>query len=172
MKGFRQRVHEQLSRAKDSNKSSKKKDSSSGTSSPSSQSSSAGAGHTQTPVSSNHPTPTSSTTTLNDSRNKPLPSNENGPAGGGSHASQVSAQAPFLGPVSTSLPQHHIGNIGVPGALGSSSGPARHGGHLPPSVIISPSAPVSLLLVDDLLISAEGRLPTASVLPILEFGPN
>ncbi|KAH0565407.1 Serine/threonine-protein phosphatase 2A 56 kDa regulatory subunit delta isoform [Trichoglossum hirsutum] len=140
MKGFRQRV---LSRAKDSNKSSKKKDSNSGTSSPSSQSSSAGAGHAQTPASSNHPTPTSSTTTLNDSRNKPLPPNENGPAGGGSHTSQASAQAPFLGPMSTSLTQHHIGNIGAPGVLGGSSGPARHGGHLPPSVIISPSAPTT-----------------------------
>ncbi|KAJ5416593.1 uncharacterized protein N7487_000143 [Penicillium crustosum] len=64
MKGFRQRVHDQLSRAKD-NKSSKKKDANS-----TSQNQSLGISNTQQSTSPNQGTPTSSTTSLNDSRNK------------------------------------------------------------------------------------------------------
>ncbi|PTU21132.1 hypothetical protein P175DRAFT_0437837 [Aspergillus ochraceoroseus IBT 24754] len=68
MKGFRQRVHEQLSRAKDANKSSKKKDSSHSQS----QSSTATLGihHGQQSSSPNQGTPTSSTTSVNDIRGK------------------------------------------------------------------------------------------------------
>ncbi|KAI2813826.1 hypothetical protein CBS115989_9040 [Aspergillus niger] len=66
MKGFRQRVHEQLSRAKDANKSSKKKDSSH-----SSQNNAAlGVHHGQQSSSPNQGTPTSSTTSVNDTRGK------------------------------------------------------------------------------------------------------
>ncbi|KAL6235520.1 hypothetical protein BDW75DRAFT_250838 [Aspergillus navahoensis] len=67
MKGFRQRVHEQLSRAKD-NKSSKKKESAS----QASQQNSANLGihHGQQSASPNQVTPTSSTTSVNDTRGK------------------------------------------------------------------------------------------------------
>ncbi|KAF4630496.1 hypothetical protein G7Y89_g7642 [Cudoniella acicularis] len=108
MKGFRQRVHEQLSRAKDPSKSSKSKnkESKDGTSSPSQSTASRDAG--QSPVA----TPSSSTTTLSDPRNKPLPPNDD--------------RFNSMGTVSPSA--------GGPGT------PNRHG-QLPPSVIISPSAP-------------------------------
>ncbi|OOG00051.1 hypothetical protein ASPCADRAFT_203938 [Aspergillus carbonarius ITEM 5010] len=67
MKGFRQRVHEQLSRAKDANKSSKKKDSSHS----SSQNHAAlQVNHGQQSSSPNQGTPTSSTTSVNDTRGK------------------------------------------------------------------------------------------------------
>ncbi|KAJ5941625.1 hypothetical protein N7516_001793 [Penicillium verrucosum] len=100
MKGFRQRVHDQLSRAKD-NKSSKKKDSTS-----TSQNQSLGISNTQQSTSPNQGTPTSSTTSLNDSRNK-SPDNAS-PAG------TPSAGAPHPGtPVQHYIPQ--------PGATGQPS---------------------------------------------------
>ncbi|KAI9864727.1 MAG: Serine/threonine-protein phosphatase 2A 56 kDa regulatory subunit delta isoform [Vezdaea acicularis] len=144
MKGFRQRVHEQLSRTKDSKKSSKNKDSS-GTSSPSNVS--AGAGSTvrsQSPASSNHGTPTSSTTTLNDVRNKPLPPGDNNqPAAPNNHLSQPHTIPPShlnpLAPNQSALPQAHNGVSAMPNSSGSTT-PMRQG-PLAPSVVISPSAP-------------------------------
>ncbi|KAI2734070.1 hypothetical protein DTO012A8_10079 [Penicillium roqueforti] len=92
MKGFRQRVHDQLSRAKD-NKSSKKKDSNS-----TPQNQSLGISSAQQPTSPSQGTPTSSTTSLNDSRNK-SPDNAS-PAG------TPSAGAPHPGtPVQHYIPQ-------------------------------------------------------------------
>ncbi|KAH8758702.1 protein phosphatase 2A regulatory B subunit [Hyaloscypha finlandica] len=140
MKGFRQRVHEQLSRAKDSNKSSKSKnkDSKDGTSSPSQGSSREAA---QSPVA----TPSSSTTALSDPRNKPLPPNDGG-------ALNASTSSPALQPQSGSINSLNPGHStmanpdrfnsiggGAPSAGGPGT-PSRHG-QLPPSVIISPSAP-------------------------------
>ncbi|MCJ1258641.1 Serine/threonine-protein phosphatase 2A 56 kDa regulatory subunit delta isoform [Lignoscripta atroalba] len=144
MKGFKQRVHEQLSRARDSNKTSKnKKDSTSGTSSPS-QSSATIPGHVQSPVSSNHGTPTSSTTALNDMRNKPLPPGENGQAGavhGNSLHSSTQPTPSVLSPTQPFIPsQHGLAGIGSQGVSGPGT-PTRQGQMLAPSVIISPSAP-------------------------------
>ncbi|KAJ5563027.1 hypothetical protein N7535_002526 [Penicillium sp. DV-2018c] len=124
MKGFRQRVHDQLSRAKD-NKSSKKKESSA------SQNQSLGISNTHQSTSPNQGTPTSSTTSLNDPRNK-SPDNAS-PAG------TPSAGAPHPGtPV-----QHYIPQPGVAGQpVGNGPGtPTRQGQPSAPSVIISPSAP-------------------------------
>ncbi|KAE8154219.1 phosphatase 2A regulatory B subunit-domain-containing protein [Aspergillus avenaceus] len=67
MKGFRQRVHEQLSRAKDANKSSKKKDSSH---SSSQNQTTPGVQQGQQSSSPKNGTPTSSTTSVNDVRGK------------------------------------------------------------------------------------------------------
>ncbi|KAF4506741.1 hypothetical protein G6O67_006795 [Ophiocordyceps sinensis] len=122
MKRFSQRV---LSRGKDPNKSSKKnKDSKEGTSSPSSRDSS-----NQSPVL----TPSSSTSTLNDIRNKPLPSNN--PGHGGDHG----------GPGQPS----NLSNVAQPGtvperfgSMGGASSPNGGGGgnsKLPPTVVISPT---------------------------------
>ncbi|TAQ89742.1 hypothetical protein B7494_g1944 [Chlorociboria aeruginascens] len=132
MKGFRQKVHEQLSRAKDPNKSSKSKnkESKDGTSSPSQSSSR----QTQSPVA----TPSSSTTALNDLRNKPLPPND----------AAVAHGSPALQPQSGSINPLSPNQVATApdrfNAMGSTSpnagGPNRHG-QLPPSVIISPSAP-------------------------------
>ncbi|KAI9822660.1 MAG: Serine/threonine-protein phosphatase 2A 56 kDa regulatory subunit delta isoform [Pycnora praestabilis] len=146
MKGFRQRVHEQLSRAKDSNKSSKKKDSTSGTSSPSHNSGSSGpSGHAQSPASSNHATPTSSTTTLNDPRNKPLPPGEGGSSGGG-HLNSVLPSQPGLPnaliPGQQFLAQQaNTGGVGATTSQGGPGTPSRQSQTLAPSVVISPSAP-------------------------------
>ncbi|ESZ94359.1 serine/threonine-protein phosphatase 2a [Sclerotinia borealis F-4128] len=126
MKGFRQRVHEQLSRTKDPNKSkSKKGDSKDGTSSPS-QSSSREAG--QSPA----VTPSSSSTALNDLRNKPLPPND------GTSSSASPAAQPPLNPAPSTMPAPDRFNTG--GGSPSPGTPNRHGA-LPPSVVISPSAP-------------------------------
>ncbi|TGO53119.1 hypothetical protein BOTNAR_0304g00130 [Botryotinia narcissicola] len=124
MKGFRQRV---LSRSKDPNKTKSKKGESSkdGTSSPS-QSNSQGAG--QSPA----VTTSSSSTTLNDLRNKPLPPND------GTSSSGVVEQPP-LNPAA-------LGAMSAPDRFNTGGGspsprtPNRHGA-LPPSVVISPSAP-------------------------------
>ncbi|KAI9798643.1 MAG: Serine/threonine-protein phosphatase 2A 56 kDa regulatory subunit delta isoform [Piccolia ochrophora] len=145
MKGFRQRVHEQLSRAKDSNKSSRKKDSSSGTSSPSQGASGSGQGHSGSPASSTYTTPVSSTSTLVDHRNKPLPPGENGPSNS-SHANAAHpGQSSSLGTMGQSQPlipqQHNMGGLGAAGSSGPPGTPSRQGGPLPPSVIVSPSAP-------------------------------
>lgn len=122
MKGFRQRV---LSRTKDPNKSkSKKGDSKDGTSSPS-QSNSREAG--QSPA----VTPSSSSTTLNDLRNKPLPPND------GTSSAGPTAQPPLNTALNTmSTPDRFNTGGGSPGP----ATPNRHGA-LPPSVVISPSAP-------------------------------
>ncbi|KAF2467989.1 protein phosphatase 2A regulatory B subunit [Lindgomyces ingoldianus] len=135
MKGFRQRVHEQLSRAKD-NKSSKKKDSSSGTSSPSH-------GATQSPSGSANATPTSSQTHLLDARNKPLPS---GDSSAGSVSSLPAGQPGLpssLTPGSQFGGQQGIMGLGGAGNAGAGGPgtPHRSSQPLAPSVIISPSAP-------------------------------
>ncbi|KIW68230.1 hypothetical protein, variant [Phialophora macrospora] len=134
MKGFRQRVHEQLSRAKDSGKSSKKKDANnSGTASPLSSSTTLPGSDSRSPNSSNTATPTSSSTNLNDLRSK----NANHEPSAGDR----------------SATQHHPGTAAVSGSLGSHfmsqgaghgpGGPGTPGGrhHIAPAVIISPSAP-------------------------------
>ncbi|MCJ1328932.1 Serine/threonine-protein phosphatase 2A 56 kDa regulatory subunit delta isoform [Thelotrema lepadinum] len=150
MKGFRQRVHEQLSRT--TNKSSKnKKDSTSGTSSPSQQQSQPGGGSTpygpsQSPASSHHGTPISSSTTVNDLKNKPLPPGDAGAgAGGHSNTSFTSSQSSSnsLAPANSSfMQQHGIGSLS-PGSGGSGGPgtPTRQSGLMAPSVVISPSAP-------------------------------
>ncbi|KJZ80425.1 hypothetical protein HIM_00275 [Hirsutella minnesotensis 3608] len=119
MKRFSQRV---LSRGKDATKSSKKnKESKDGTSSPSSRDSS-----NQSPVL----TPTSSSSTLNDIRNKPLPSNsghagDHGVPSQPSNLSNVTQQG--------SVPERF-------GSMGGASSPNGGGSsRLPPTVVISPT---------------------------------
>ncbi|KAI9731904.1 MAG: Serine/threonine-protein phosphatase 2A 56 kDa regulatory subunit delta isoform [Cirrosporium novae-zelandiae] len=141
MKGFRQRVHEQLSRAKDSNKSSKKnKNDREGTSSP--HGSSSHSGRAQSPANSAR-TAANNNNSSTDLRNKPLPGGDNG--------QPPSQRAPAV---------HHPS--GTPNAAGgpgfvqqeSTSGgaptttvtngpntPQRQNSQLGPSVIITPSAP-------------------------------
>ncbi|KAF3770983.1 hypothetical protein M406DRAFT_344429 [Cryphonectria parasitica EP155] len=121
MKRFSQRV---LSRGKDSNKSSKKKDSKDGTASPNSGS-----------ASQNSPTitPSSSTSTLNDIRNKPLPPNSVGTNEGGAGAAGQS-------PLSNMTSAQGAGAFGG-GSPQPANGAAPQRGTLPPTVIISPSAP-------------------------------
>lgn len=134
MKRFSQRVA-QLSRGKDSGKSSKKnKDAKDGTQSPSSSNSREA---NQSP----NLTPQSSASTLNDIRNKPLPPNNGAP--GNDHGSQsVSGQPgssnlnPGQGP---GVPDRFSSMSSASDANGPGT-PSRHGS-LPPTVIISPSAP-------------------------------
>ncbi|KAI7468182.1 hypothetical protein KC351_g13743, partial [Hortaea werneckii] len=86
MKGFRQRVQEQLSRAKDregGKLGKSKKDSSSGTASPH-------GGSSQSPGGSAAATPTSSTSNLADTRNKTI-SGPDGPVQPGPGAPQPNA---------------------------------------------------------------------------------
>ncbi|KIX08947.1 uncharacterized protein Z518_00025 [Rhinocladiella mackenziei CBS 650.93] len=134
MKGFRQRVHEQLSRAKDSNKSSKKKDPAPGTASPLSASSAILGGDSRSPNSSNAATPSSSSTNVNDIRGK----STNNDGGAGTHGNTLHHGVHGPGPGATG--QHFMsqGSAHGPGGPGT---PGRQGGHIPPSVIISPSAP-------------------------------
>lgn len=138
MKGFRQRVHDQLSRTKDPNKSSKKnKDSKDGTSSPSTTSKEAA----QSPTT----TPSASTTSLNDSRNKPLPPSD----GGAQHAAHPMAPPVLPSNTLSSLNTGHgmapsgdrFGSLGTSSPTGGAGASAARHGILPPSVIISPSAP-------------------------------
>ncbi|KAL8872875.1 MAG: hypothetical protein Q9174_001570 [Haloplaca sp. 1 TL-2023] len=146
MKGFRQRVHEQLSKARDSKSSSKsKKDSTSGNAPSSSSSSLTPSGSTHSPNASNQATPTSSSTTLvADARNKPLPPGENGPpmmnhtdphhGSSQGSATRPAGQPPFV--------PSQLG--GAPAPQGGSGGPAtptRAPQSAPPSVVVSPSAP-------------------------------
>ncbi|KAK4127526.1 protein phosphatase 2A regulatory B subunit [Parathielavia appendiculata] len=128
MKRFGARV---LSRGKDSSKSSKKnKDSKDGTASPNA----SARDSNQSPV----VTPSSSTSTLNDIRNKPLPPNSAAHADHAALAAQ--AQLGSTG-VSPSVPDRFGGGAaGQPQGANGGSTPARHGA-LPPTVIISPSAP-------------------------------
>jgi serine/threonine-protein phosphatase 2A regulatory subunit B' len=117
---------QQLARGKDASKSSKKnKDSKDGTSSPSSRDSS-----NQSPVL----TPTSSSTTLNDIRNKPLPNNTTG------HGDHGVPNQPSNPGQQASLPDRF-------GPMGGASSP--NGGNvssrLPPTVVISPTPGVSTM---------------------------
>ncbi|KAL1963957.1 hypothetical protein VTN77DRAFT_7632 [Rasamsonia byssochlamydoides] len=140
MKGFRQRV---LSRAKDSNKSSKKRDSSSNSSS--SQASSQ-THHAQSSASPNHLTPNSSTTSVNDTRSKGAHEKDNASAGG-INAAAVHHNAQNSAPTG----QHYIaqgqGNAGSHAAGQAANStpatPTRQGQQqpIPPSVVISPSGP-------------------------------
>ncbi|KAL9615130.1 MAG: hypothetical protein Q9167_000448 [Letrouitia subvulpina] len=145
MKGFRQRVHEQLSRAKESKSSSKsKKDQTSGTSSPSAGSSLTALGSTHSPNASNQATPTSSSTTLaNDVRNKPLPPGEDNtgtsghlnaqrPSPQGTPNSLPSGPTPFI-------PSQLAGAQMAAGAPGGPGTPPRPVHQTPPSVVVSPS---------------------------------
>ncbi|KYK57273.1 putative B56-delta regulatory subunit of protein phosphatase 2A [Drechmeria coniospora] len=121
MKRFSQRV---LSRGKDAGKSSKKnKDSKDGTSSPSPRDSS-----NQSPVL----TPSSSTSTLNDIRNKPLPPNashgaDHGVLGQPSSLSNITQQG--------GMPDRF-------GSMGGASSP-NGGNRMTPTVVISPTPGVS-----------------------------
>lgn len=129
--------HEQLSRSKDKDggKLAKKKDSSSGTASPH------GGSSNQSPSA----TPTSSTSNLVEGRNKQLP--------GPDVPTQNHAGAPMPGPPTNSSMQQTSNAFSPPAMSGSSasngastggpSTPARHNLPLAPSVVISPSAPVS-----------------------------
>ncbi|KAL2135399.1 hypothetical protein VTI74DRAFT_8632 [Chaetomium olivicolor] len=127
MKRFGARV---LSRGKDSSKSSKKsKDSKDGTASPNA----ASRDSNQSPVL----TPSSSTSTLNDPRNKPLPPNN------AAHAdpSALAAQAQHANAVvNPGVPDRYPGGVAGQPQAANGSTPIRHG-PLPPTVIISPSAP-------------------------------
>ncbi|KAH8432033.1 serine/threonine-protein phosphatase 2A 56 kDa regulatory subunit delta isoform [Aspergillus melleus] len=116
MKGFRQRVHEQLSRAKDANKSSKKKDAQN--------QSSLGVQHGQQSSSPNQGTPTSSSTSVNDARKSP------------DNAAQAGAYPPGQYYV-----QQGAGAAGQPVNNGAPGTPTKQGQHVAPSVVISPSAP-------------------------------
>ncbi|KAI3321750.1 protein phosphatase 2A regulatory B subunit [Xylariaceae sp. AK1471] len=127
MKRFSQRV---LSRGKGDKPSKKNKDSKDGTASPSSSASR----ETQSPVL----TPSSSTTTLNDSRNKPLPPNNGGSIGGDpTMQNQASHGSPAAG---SSAGQDRFGPMGPQQSPNGALTPSRHGS-LPPTVVISPSAP-------------------------------
>ncbi|KAK2766546.1 hypothetical protein FQN52_008167 [Onygenales sp. PD_12] len=140
MKGFRQRVHEQLSRAKDSNKSSKKKDSSSGTSSPSQNAVSNASAPGTSPANSNHGTPTSSTTTVNDVKGKPGMQGDSGAPAGAIHNAQPQTNAPQGSQQFMPQAQNAGGLSGQMPANGPGT-PIRQQQPLAPSVIISPSAP-------------------------------
>ncbi|KAL2821854.1 protein phosphatase 2A regulatory B subunit [Aspergillus cavernicola] len=100
MKGFRQRVHEQLSRAKD-NKSSKKKDSQ-----PSSQNpANLGIHHGQQSTSPNQVTPTSSSTSLNDIRGKaPEDASQTGAYPPGTPTKQPMAPSVVISPSAPHVP--------------------------------------------------------------------
>ncbi|EXJ69891.1 uncharacterized protein A1O5_06964 [Cladophialophora psammophila CBS 110553] len=134
MKGFRQRVHEQLSRAKEGNKSSKKKDANnSGTASPLSSSTTLPGSDSRSPNSSNTATPTSSSTNLNDLRNKGA-GHEGATPNHGSAQHHASSTAG-----SGSLASHYMSQGSGHGLGGPGTAAGRH--HIAPSVIISPSAP-------------------------------
>ncbi|MCJ1279880.1 Serine/threonine-protein phosphatase 2A 56 kDa regulatory subunit delta isoform [Puttea exsequens] len=148
MKNFKNRVQSQLSRNTNKDSSSKKsskKDGSSGTASPSlSTASTLVAGSTHSPNTSNQGTPTSSTTAVNDTRNKPLPPGENGssrgPYGNPAHASPLSSPnaAPPGGPFVPS--QSGMGPTGGPSGPGTPATPTRQGHGVVPGVVISPSS--------------------------------
>ncbi|KAL5387444.1 Serine/threonine-protein phosphatase 2A 56 kDa regulatory subunit delta isoform, variant 2 [Paraphaeosphaeria sporulosa] len=136
MKGFRQRVHEQLARAKSDKSTSKKKDSNNGTSSPSH-------GASNSPSGSAHATPTSSQTQLTDGRNKPLPSGDGATGSAGSLQPGQPGVPTSLGAGSSFGGQQGTGSFGGAGSASApgSATPHRAGQPLAPSVIISPSAP-------------------------------
>ncbi|PSS00792.1 phosphatase 2A regulatory B subunit-domain-containing protein [Coniella lustricola] len=115
MKRFGQRV---LSRGKDSSKNSKKKDSKDGSASPG--------------QNSPNITPSSSTSTLNDIRNKPLPPN----SAGKNEGAGVAGQSPL-----SNMTSAQGAFTGADGSSQAANGGAAQRGGLPPTVIISPSAP-------------------------------
>ncbi|RKF75950.1 Serine/threonine-protein phosphatase 2A 56 kDa regulatory subunit delta isoform [Golovinomyces cichoracearum] len=127
MKGFRQRVHEQLSRSKDSTKSSKSKNKGEPkdvSPSPS----------TKEPAQPSLSTSSSSLTALNDFRNKPLPSSDNllpsigVPSPGSQHLiTGISPGSERFNTAGTGSPN--------PGGLGISGRYSQN----PPSVVINPS---------------------------------
>ncbi|KAI9662780.1 MAG: Serine/threonine-protein phosphatase 2A 56 kDa regulatory subunit delta isoform [Trizodia sp. TS-e1964] len=139
MKHFRQRVHEQLSRSKDSNKPSKRKESNSGSSSPSNLSSTSTL-LPQSPATSTHVTPTSSTTTLVDARNKPLPQGDASATtlNNAAHSPQQTAMNPIV------PSQQLLGGLGGLGNATNLINHSRQGASIAPSVIISPSVPADL----------------------------
>jgi serine/threonine-protein phosphatase 2A regulatory subunit B' len=134
--------HEQLSRSKDPNKSSKSKNKEhkDGASSPSQPGSSRDAAHS--PI----VTPSASTTSLNDPRNKPLPPNDGGAANSGHTVSPPPQQPSSLSTLNTN--QHGLpvadrfNSMGATSPSGGGQGTPNRHQILPPSVIISPSAPV------------------------------
>ncbi|KAI1329007.1 protein phosphatase 2A regulatory B subunit [Xylariaceae sp. FL0255] len=129
MKRLGQRVVS-LSRGKGDSKSSKKnKDSKDGTASPSS----SGTRETQSPVL----TPSSSNQALDELRNKPLPPNNGGAAGGDS---AMQGQPAHGSPAGGSGSADRFGNMGGQQSQNGSGTPSRLGA-LPPTVVISPSAP-------------------------------
>ncbi|KAI9891239.1 MAG: Serine/threonine-protein phosphatase 2A 56 kDa regulatory subunit delta isoform [Vezdaea aestivalis] len=143
MRSIRQRVHELSSRAKD-NKSSKKKDSgsASGTSSPSQTSLASSATAVASPAGSNHGTPTSSTTAVNDVRNKPLPPGDNTSSSSSGHLPSHTSQPGSINHLTPGPPgmiQPMVGSSS--GTLGSNSSPGtpQRQGPIAPSVVISPS---------------------------------
>ncbi|ETS80296.1 hypothetical protein PFICI_07825 [Pestalotiopsis fici W106-1] len=117
------RLSQKMLRGKSDSKSSKKnKDSKDGTASPS-----GGSRESQSP----NLTPSSSTSTLNDIRNKPLPPNNRGDTGNAGQTGSPSGQGTA----------DRFGNLGSSqGSPNGSATPSRHGS-LPPTVVISPSAP-------------------------------
>ncbi|KAI1205920.1 protein phosphatase 2A regulatory B subunit [Annulohypoxylon truncatum] len=121
-----------LSRGKGDSKSSKKnKDAKDGTASPSS----SGSRENQSPVL----TPSSSTSTLNDIRNKPLPPN-NAATHGGDHSNPALQAQAGQAPGQGAAPDR-FGNAASQQSPNGAATPSRHGGTLPPTVVISPSAP-------------------------------
>ncbi|CAK1365759.1 unnamed protein product [Cercospora beticola] len=137
MKGFRQRVQEQLSRAKDreGNKLAKKgsKDNTSGTQSPA-----GGPSNSQSPAGSAQATPTSSTSNLVDGRNKPQ---SDAPTQSHPGAPMPGQPASNIGSTQGQFSQHGTAN-----ANPSNSGPHQQGGpstpgrlgQLAPSVHVPP----------------------------------
>ncbi|KAI1500977.1 phosphatase 2A regulatory B subunit-domain-containing protein [Biscogniauxia marginata] len=129
MKRFQRVVN--LSRGKSDSKSSKKnKDSKDGTASPSS----GGSRETQSPVL----TPSSSSSTVNDIRMKPLPPNNGGAHGGDSGNPAAQGQGAHGSPVAGQGGPDRF-NTAQQSPNGAAT-PSRHGS-IPPTVVISPSAP-------------------------------
>ncbi|KAI0598188.1 phosphatase 2A regulatory B subunit-domain-containing protein [Biscogniauxia sp. FL1348] len=129
MKRFQRVVN--LSRGKSDSKSSKKNKEKDGTNSPSS----GGSRETQSPVL----TPSSSTSTVNDIRMKPLPPNNGGAHGGDSGNPALQGQGAHNSPAAA----QGAAQDRFPGPQHSPNGtttPSRHGS-IPPTVVISPSAP-------------------------------
>ncbi|KAI9672581.1 MAG: Serine/threonine-protein phosphatase 2A 56 kDa regulatory subunit delta isoform [Alyxoria varia] len=147
MKGFRQRVHDQLSRAKDSNKSSKKKEPVSGSASPHGPS-------TSSPAGSGQATPNSSNPAVNEygpKGHKPLPA-ENGfeggprgppgvPMGGPPHQQGQGTSVPGGQGYGAGRGQQQASMASQSGSGDAPSTPGRQSQSAAPSVVISPSAP-------------------------------
>lgn len=127
--------HEQLSRTKDKDKSSKKKDSTSGTASPSSQGTTLGGSDSRSPNNSNVGTPTSSSTNVSDVRSRAPPA-ETGSLQT-NHAPQGLPNPPPAGHRFMPQPPNALQQSGIDGP-----GTPGRPGHLAPTVVISPSAPV------------------------------
>ncbi|KAJ2901680.1 putative serine threonine protein phosphatase 2a protein [Zalerion maritima] len=122
-----------LSRGKDKdpNKSKKNKDNKDGTASPS-------PGARDASNQSPNLTPSSSSSTLNDIRNKPLPPNSTLASDHGALPGQSQLGNMASG---SAVPDRFNSMGGQPAGPNGASTPSRHGGSLPPTVIISPSAP-------------------------------